>query len=295
MKFVQILGLALLAPLASAAEIKVATLHPLLTDLVKRVGGERVEVVDLLGPTGDPHKFEPNAKDLQAAKGAQLYLVSGKGLEPFLPKLQNIVGKERVVEVGKELPTLRTKFLCDHGEDAHEHEHEEDDPHWWHSLDCWRRAAYVVSGELAKVDPAHAKEYDLRAKVVRKEFAELRQWTETELAKVPAAHRTLATAHAAFAYFCNEYKWRMLPVQGLTRERVAAPKFVAEVAAAIRKEKVLAVFPEKRSNPKMLKTLAQGVGIKVGGELIADGGGSIDEMFRHNVNTIVTALAPPRK
>ena len=283
----------LLAPLSLAAEIKVATLHPLLTDLVKRVGGERVQVVDLIGPAGDPHKFEPTAKDLQAAQGAQLYLVSGKGLEPYLPKLQNIVGRERVVEVGKDLPTLRTKFLCEHGEEAHEHE--EDDPHWWHSVDCWRRAAYVVSGELAKVDPAHAEEYAARARTVRKELAELREWIESQLSQVPPAHRTLATAHAAFAYFCNEYQWRMLPVQGLNREQVAAPKFVAEVAATMREEKVLAVFPEKRSNPKMLKTLAEGAGVKVGEALLADGGESIEAMFRHNVKAIVAALGAKEK
>ena len=55
--------LGLISPLAVAAEVKVATLHPLLTDLVKQVGGDRVKVIDLLGPAGDPHKFEPNAKD----------------------------------------------------------------------------------------------------------------------------------------------------------------------------------------------------------------------------------------
>lgn len=281
----------LFAAFVSAAEVKVASLHPLLSDLLKRVGGERVEVVDLLGQDGDPHKFEPTAKDLQAAQGAQLYFVSGKGLEPYLGKLEDIVGKERVVEVGRDLPTLRTKFLCDHGEDVHVHE--EEDPHWWHSLDCWRRAAYVVAGALGRADPEHASEYRERAKAVRKEFSQLRRWVEEQLGRVPEAQRTLATAHAAFGYFCNEYGWQMLPVQGLNREQVAAPKFVSEVAEVMRQEDVKAVFPEKRSNPKMLKTLAEGVGVPVGGALMADGGDSIEKMFRHNVAVIVAALAPP--
>ena len=284
------LGLALVPVLASvaSAEVKVAVLHPLLGDLVQRVGGEHVTVVDLMGPSGDPHTFEPGAKELRAAKGSQLYFVCGKGLEPYLPKLRDAVGAERVIEVGETLPTLKAEVLCDH--DGHAHVHEEDDPHWWHSIDCWRRAATRVRKELSEVDAVNAGTYRKRAAVVRKELLALQSCASRELTKVPAEHRTLATAHAAFAYFCNEHKWKMLAVQGLNRERVDSLKFVAEVTEAIRKEKVRAVFPEQRSNPKMLSTVADKTGVVVGSPLIADGGDSIEEMFRHNVNTIVAAL-----
>ncbi len=270
------------------AEVKVAVLHPLLGDLVQKVGGEQVQVVDLMGPGGDPHKFQPGARELREARGAQLYFVCGKGLEPYLPKLRDAVGADRVVEVGETLPTLKAEVLCDH--DGHTHLHEEEDPHWWHSIDCCRRAANRVRTELAGIEALNADLYRTRAPVVRKELSRLHLWATGELSRVPAEHRTLATAHAAFAYFCNEHKWKMLAVQGLNRERVDSPKFVVEVASAIRKEKVQAVFPEQRSNPKMLKTVAEGAGIALGGPLMADGGDSIEKMFRHNVETIVSAL-----
>jgi len=272
----------------AGAEIKVAVLHPLLGDLVQKVGGEQVQVIDLMGPGGDPHKFEPGARELREARGAQLYFVSGKGLEPYLPKLKDAVGANRVVEVGETLPTLKAEVLCDH--EGHEHVHEEVDPHWWHSIDCWRRAATRVRKELAAIDETNADLYRKRASAVRKELASLHRWATGELGKVPVEHRTLATAHAAFGYFCNEHKWKMLAVQGLNRERVDSPKFVAEVASTIRKEKVQAIFPEQRSNPKVLRTVAEGAGVAVGQPLIADGGDSIEKMFRHNVETIVATL-----
>ncbi|NNC90833.1 MAG: zinc ABC transporter substrate-binding protein [Akkermansiaceae bacterium] len=273
-----------------AAELKVAVLHPLLADVAQAVGGERVEVVNLGGPGADPHKFEPGPKELQAAQGAQLYFVSGKGLEPYLGKLRDIVGGEKVVEVGASLPTLKAETLCDHG--GHAHVHETDDPHWWHSTDCWRRAARVVAKELAKADPAGAEGYGKRSRQYRRKMEELERWARGELAKVPEERRVLATAHAAFGYFCHDFGWRQLPVQGLNREQVPSPKFVSEVAAVIRTEKVGAVFPEKRSNPKMLQTIAKETGVKVGEALIADGSGSVEGMFRHNVKAIVAALAP---
>ena len=272
----------------AGAQVKVAVLHPLLADLVGKVGGERVEVVDLMGPGGDPHKFEPGAKELRQAQGAQLYFVCGKGLEPYLPKLRDAAGAQKVIEVGETLPTLKAEVLCDH--DGHAHTHEEIDPHWWHSIDCWRRAATRVRKELSAIDGDNADFYRKRASQVRKELAGLRQWASVELAKVPPESRTLATAHAAFAYFCNEHKWKMLAVQGLNRERIDSPKFLAEVVDAIREEKVRALFPEKRSNPKILKTVAEGAGVLVGKPLIADGGSSIEEMFRYNVGVIVGTL-----
>ena len=272
----------------AGAQVKVAVLHPLLADLVGKVGGERVEVVDLMGPGGDPHKFEPGAKELRQAQCAQLYFVCGKGLEPYLPKLRDAAGAQKVIEVGETLPTLKAEVLCDH--DGHAHTHEEIDPHWWHSIDCWRRAATRVRKELSAIDGDNADFYRKRSSQVRKELAGLRQWASAELAKVPPESRTLATAHAAFAYFCNEHKWKMLAVQGLNRERIDSPKFLVEVVDAIREEKVRALFPEKRSNPKILKTVAEGAGVLVGKPLIADGGSSIEEMFRYNVGVIVGTL-----
>lgn len=274
--------------LSATAGFKVAVLHPLLADVARQVGGPGVEVVDLTGAGGDPHKFEPGPRELKAAQGARLYLLSGKGLEPYAGKLRDIVGTEKVVEVGATLPTLTAESLCDHGE--HAHVHEEEDPHWWHSLDCWRRAARVMGKEFGRVDPASAEAYLKRAGEFREKMTRLEAWAAKELAAVPEEKRVLATAHAAFGYFCHEFGWRQLPVQGLNREQVPSPKFVGEVAETIRKEKVGAIFPEQRSNPKILKTIAREAGVTEGPPLIASGNGTVAEMFRHNVKAIVEAL-----
>src|SRR5690606_2417839 len=106
--------LLLLLPL-HAAEMKVAVLHPLLADLAKQVGGDRVEVIDLIGRNGDPHRFEPAPADLQRAKDAKLYLASGMGLESYLGALRGIVGgTAEVVEIGKDLPSI--EGTCDHND-----------------------------------------------------------------------------------------------------------------------------------------------------------------------------------
>lgn len=300
------LFLSLLAALPLTAQVKTVTLHPLLTDLVKRVGGDQVTVHDLIGKTGDPHHFEPTASQLKETQGAVLYFVSGKGLESYLSSLKNIVkGKATVVEVGETLPSIEGS--CEHCEHEHEHEHEESeaaheeeaeehhhdiDPHWWHSVDQFRRAVAVVESALSKADPGHAADFAKNATTYRKELDELDKWVRKEIARIPKEHRQLATAHDAFGYFCKEYQFEAFPVQGVNREQAPGAKELAELIADLKKHQVGAIFPEKESNPKILSTLTKDTGIALAEPLIADGT-TVDtyaEMMKHNVAAIVKAL-----
>lgn len=274
-----------------AAELKVASLHPLVGDLLRQVGGDKVEIVDLIGPNGDPHSFEPAPKDLAAADGASLYFASGMGMEGYLPDLREIlVGKARIVEVGRTLPALHGK--CDHEGHDHAHDHEVD-PHWWHSVDLFRRAAGVVADELSAASPQNKELFQANAQAYRAKLDELEKWVKREVIRIPRDRRKLATAHAAFQYFCEAYGFEAYPVQGLNRERMPDAAKLAELIATLKKKRVAAVFPEKESNPKMLESLTRDSGIKLGGELVADGRGmtSYEEMVRSNVTAIVAALS----
>ena len=274
----------------SAAEFKIAVLHPLLGDLARQVGGGHVEVTDLIGPNGDPHHFEPKPDDLKQAEGATLYLVAGMGLEGYLPKLKAIIAnKATLIEVGATLPALEGR--CDHEGHDHDHKHEID-PHWWHSIDRFRRATGIVAGALAAADPENAADFRKNAEVYRNELDELERWAKREISRIPRDKRHLATAHAAFNYFCNDFGFTAHPVQGMNREQMPGPKELAALVAELKKSRVAAIFPEKESNPKILRTLTTDTGIRLGDPLIADGTGGIAyvAMYRHNVAAIVKGL-----
>jgi zinc/manganese transport system substrate-binding protein len=280
------LGLASL----SAAELKVSVLHPLLADLARQIGGEQVTVVDLIGPNGDPHHFEPSPVDLKEAEGATLYLVAGMGMEGYLPKLRAIIAnKATLVEVGASLPALEGK--CDHEGHDHDHSHEVD-PHWWHSIDLFRRATTVVADAMAAASPENAATYQQNATAYRGKLDELERWAKREISNIPRDRRHLATAHAAFNYFCKDFGFTAHPVQGINREQMPDPKQLAALVAELKKNQVAAIFPEKESNPKILQTLTHDTGIKLAEPLIADGTGvtSYDEMMRANIGAIVRAL-----
>jgi zinc/manganese transport system substrate-binding protein len=263
------------------------------------VGGPNVEVIDLLKPGGDLHHFEPSPRDFAALRGAPLVLASGKHLENYLDKLRDSLPGVKVVEVGRAIPSIKLEpgselFLC-----CPEHAHGGIDPHWWHSPGNMARAARIIAGELAEVDPANAAAYKAGGVSTGRRIEALRAWAGRELSRVPKADRKLVTAHAAFGYFCKEFGFKTLPVLGLGAEEDYSPKFVAEAIKTIRDQKIRAVFPEEQANPKILREIVRATGVKVSPiPLNADGtspgsGSTFEGMLRHNVRAITTALVPP--
>jgi len=274
------------------AQIKVVALHPLMADLARQVGGDHVEVISLMTERDDPHHFQPTPAKINQTRGASLYLASGMGLETYLKKLRDTLGDSaRVIEIGKSLPAR--KLPCPH-HDHHEghHHHGAIDPHWWHRVSNMQRATDIVAEIFAKADAKHSTIYQENARIYQKKLSRLHSWIRREVIKIPKEDRKLATAHISLGYFCDAYGFEAIAIQGINKEEQPSATELAEILHLIREEKIKAIFPEQRSNPKALKTIATETGIRIGGTLITDGSTSYTKMMRHNVNTIVKALAP---
>lgn len=287
----------LLLPFTAGAAVKVATLHPLLADVVRQVGGDKVEVIEILKAGGDVHHFEPAARDIAAMRGSVLLLAMGKHLETYLDKLRDSVGSSvKVIEVGRPIPSVQLDpsqeiFVC-----CPAHAKSSIDPHWWHSAENMKRAARVIADELAGVDPANEDAYAAGAKAAAKRFDELKRWAQQEISAIPRSDRRLVTAHAAFGYFCKEYGFKSVPVLGIGRSDDASPQYIAQAIQVIREQKIRAVFPEDQANPKVLAEIVRSTGVKLGDSLVADGTSkdahTFETMLAHNVRAIVAALKP---
>ncbi|MGE9270291.1 MAG: metal ABC transporter substrate-binding protein [Verrucomicrobiales bacterium] len=276
----------------AAAELKIGTLHPLLADIAKSVGGERVDVVELVGKNADPHHFEPTPGQIRDAGTLDLCLASGMGLESYLPALQSLLPDEtKLIDLGSQLPHL--EGICNDPDHHHHGSHDHGmDPHWWHSIDTFRRATTLTAQAFAAADPTGAASYEANALAYRTKLEALEKWARRELARVPQDKRILPTAHAAFAYFCHDFGFTAIPVQGINREQMPSARALAELIQNLKEKKVTAIFPEDHSNPKILEALTADTGIELAPALVADGTtvDSYEEMVRHNVRTIVTAL-----
>ena len=284
------------AGLAQAAPMQVSALHPLMADLARQVGGERVRVYDLVEEGGNPHRFEPRPADMKRMQSSAVVLAGGKGLETYLDRLRSNLPGVTIIEVGRGIPSLTVGkdavYACcpNHGMGSL-------DPHWWQGVDNMRRAARVVAQAFGEKDPSAKDAYLANAAAYGKRLDDLKRWAKSELGKVPRGQRKLVTAHNAFAYFAKEFGFEIIAVAGLSKEQNTTPQEQAKTIDAVKQAGVRAVFPEKGAGTKALDAISKATGAKTAEALIADGNGTgkdagFEGMIRHNVNAITRALAP---
>ncbi|MBC2603455.1 metal ABC transporter substrate-binding protein [Puniceicoccus vermicola] len=321
----------LILAMSPVAALEVASLHPLVSELAREVGGDSVTVIDLIEPGNNPHDFDPNPQTFAAASQASLVLISGKGLEDsYLEKLADNLGPDtEIFDVGEGAYTLTfAENLSspnadphedhddhdgheDHSEheehpsqeseeapDGHHHHHDHGsvDPHWWHDPDNMRRAAFVLAQKMGEIDPENAEAYNANALAYAREMRSLKRWIRQQIETIPPSDRILATSHLAYGYLCHAYGIQAIAIQGYNREDNASPQELAELIDFLRTHQVRVLFPEIGSNPKSLQSVAQDTGLVIGPPLIADGtgmapGDGYEEMMRSNVTAIVTGLS----
>lgn len=274
--------------LASANPLKVVSLSTVLSDVASNVGGDQVRVEALVKGGVDPHEFQPSPSDVELVAGADLVLVSGKGMEGYLAKLEEGTDPKKFLNVGNQIGHSLT--LEDEGKVI-------EDPHWWHSVANVKKATDVVRDALAAAAPADKGAFTANAVAYQAKLNDLDRAIRVKVAELPRGQRKLVTSHDAFQYFARDYSFKIYPIEGVSTAEEPSTRKVADLLGTIRKEKVKAVFFENTQNPKVITQITKETGATVGGELYADGLGAPGgdaatylNMMHHNVTTVVNAL-----
>jgi zinc transport system substrate-binding protein len=244
--------LLLLVP--ALAQVRVAATTPILADLVRAVGGDRVRVATVVPPGADPHTFEPTPALAKALSQTQLLFANGLGLEPFLPKIKTLLPKGAQVVL---LAEGRKGLICGGEEDGHAHG--PCDPHLW--LDPTYALAYAetIAKELTRLDPAGQAQYRANLKRFQEEVKRRDQaFMACNLKGVK-----VVVQHDAFRYFARRYGLVVVGVlsHGGAQE-VGSRTFLALVEKA-KKEGVRLVLAEPQFQGKAIRTLAEAIGARV--------------------------------
>src|SRR5262245_43569292 len=189
---VALLSLAPVAAGAADAKLKVVASFSILGDIVKNVGGERVEITALVGPDGDAHVFEPTPAAARAVAAADLVFVNGLAFEGWMDRLIRASGYRGPLVVAS--AGVQSRTMDEDGRTV-------TDPHAWQDLSNGRRYVENIAAALAAADPAGASAYRAAASAYEAELAAKDQWVRDELAAVPAVRRKIITSHDAFGYF----------------------------------------------------------------------------------------------
>ena len=253
------LAVLLLLLVPALAQVRVAATTPILADLVRQVGGSRVQVVTVVPPGADPHTFEPTPTLAKALSQTRLLFANGLGLEPFLPKLKTLLPRGARVVL---LAEGRKGLICEeeaHHEKEEEHAHGPCDPHLW--LDPTYAVAYAqtIAEELSRLDPGGKAHYQTNLKLFQKEVEK----RDRALMACGLKGTKVVAQHDAFRYFARRYGLVVVGVlsHGSAQE-VGSRSFLVLLEKA-KKEGVRLVLAEPQFQGKALRTLAEALGARV--------------------------------
>ncbi len=289
MRLCVVLLLCLPVSLSAAEKARVVTTFSILADITREIGGDDIQLTNLVGADADAHVFEPAPAQVRAVLEADLVIANGLGFEPWLERLL-ANGEARGTRIDASKGVVPITVLEDDQRLV--------DPHAWQSLGNAEIYARNITQALVQLVPARAAAFEARRDAWLGRLGALRQSIAPRLMALPPERRRVLTSHDAFGYFAQEWRLQFLAAQGVSD---AAEPSAAEVAGLIRQlraEGVRAIFVENIRDARLVKQIAEEAGARVGGTLYSDAlaaegpASTYLGMYRQNVERLLQALAP---
>jgi zinc/manganese transport system substrate-binding protein len=275
------------------AKLKVLATFSILGDLVRNVGGDRVEVATLVGPNSDAHVYAPAPADAKKVADAKVVLTNGLGYEGWMARLLKASGTKAPVAVASKGVKER-KAQDSHGDG---HGHGGADPHAWQSVANVKVYVTNIRDALVAADPAGKSTYEANAEAYLGKLDALDREVRAAVSAIPTDRRKIITTHDAFGYFQQAYGVTFIAPQGVSTEAEPSARDVARIITQVKKQKIPAVFLENITDPRLMERIAQETGARVGGKLYSDAltddkgeAPTYIDLMRHNVKQLAAAL-----
>ena len=253
-------------PEADPAIVAYTSFYPLY-DFARKIGGERVEVINLIPGGVEPHDWEPGPQALAALYHADLLIINGLGMEPWVDKVAGSLAGNITVLVASEGITPITGDSRDtHGNDEHSDEEDEDhagfpDPHVWLDPYLALHQAEQIAKAFIALDPEHVQFYQDNLDKFKRQVDALNQ--EYMEAAKNGNRKEFIVTHLSFAYLAQRYGLIQLGISGLSPHAEPSPKQMKELVEFVREKKIRYIFQEPLTTNRLAIALASETGAQI--------------------------------
>ncbi|HET9767900.1 MAG TPA: zinc ABC transporter substrate-binding protein [Thermoanaerobaculia bacterium] len=223
--------------------------------LVKRLGGDRVEIDVLLPPGASEHTYEPTPQQVARLADARLVVEVGHPALLFERRLLDAMLARRprplVVEMthGLVLPDAPPAAPHTHGSD----------PHVWLSPKMMRSSAVAVAAALERLDPAGAPFYRANLHATLADMDRLDAELARELGELPS--RRFLVYHPAWGWFARDYGLEQVAIERDGKE--PSPRRLVELVEEERRAGTRAVFVQRGEYDRPAQAIAGELGARV--------------------------------
>lgn len=240
-KLILVLLMVFLCETGFAAKLQVAaSIYP-MAEFCRAVGGDLVEVFQLVPDGTEPHDYEPSPRDLTRVGQAQVLVYNGV-VDSWAGNALQALSDQKLlgVETGAGLMDLQGV----------------QDPHVWVSTKLAQVQAQRICAAFCQADELNAPKYQANLAKYVGELQEL----DRQYQKLKTSRRCFATAHAAFGHLARDYGWEMLAVTSLSPEAEPTPADLQKVINLVKQYQLRYVFFETLTSPKLAELVARETG-----------------------------------
>ncbi len=238
---------------ASGTEkIKAVTSINPVDQLVRYIGGDKVETTLFVPPGVEPHDFEPTAKQMAALRESKVLFINGLDMEHWAED-GSITGSTKLMMLSDGVDIIPLN--------SQSGEHSAGDPHVWLGLKELKHMAQNTATALTILAPADRAYFE--ANLAR--FNAQADALTNEFGPKFEAYKGhgFVTGHEAFAYLCRNIGLVQKAVEGPFAEGEPTPQKIKELVDYVKAEKINTIFVEEMASPAVSDTLARETGAKL--------------------------------
>lgn len=246
------------APAATSAEtsasgapmINVMTSFNPVDQLVRYIGGDKVQTSVFVRPGVEAHDFEPSAREMAQLKDAQILFINGLDMEPWAQE-GSIKDQVELVVLSDGLDTIALD------EEGHGHA----DPHVWLGLTELKQMADTAAAGLSAAAPEHKAYFEANLKQFHEEADALAEEFHPRFEAFKG--RGFVTGHEAFGYLTRNLGLVQQAVEGPFAEGEPTPQKIRELTDYVKEQGITTIFVEEAASPKVSETLSRETGAEL--------------------------------
>lgn len=233
----------------SASERKlqvITTLFPLY-DFAREVGKDKINVTLILPPGIEAHSFEPKPADIVRISNADVFIYTGKYMEPWAEDMLKGISSNNllVVDASEGVPSM------------------EEDPHIWLDLTNAQIMTDTVANAFVREDGRNKAFYLDNAKLYKAKLAALDERFKETFSKC-RLKTFIYGGHFAFSYFAKRYGLTCIsPYSGFSPDAEPMPKSIIELINKMKELHIKYIYHEELIDPKVARIISDETGAKL--------------------------------
>lgn len=239
--------------------LRVVTTFTILQDIAREIGGEDVEIHNLV-PTGTaPHEYEPLPIDMKKTSDADILFYNGLNLEGgksgwFFRMIHSVGQKEE--NVYSLTTRVKPMFLSDI-----EGKKEEVNPHAFIDPAVGIIMAEDMRDAFIEKDPNRKNNYEERASIYIGRLKDIDKKYRESINDIPEERRILVTSERAFQYMAKHYGLKEAFIWSIDTEETGSPEQIKSLIHFVKTHKVPVLFIESNVDKRPMKTVSEETGV----------------------------------